>query len=139
MELFGLTVNPWAILLSAIASFAIGFPWYAVIFKKMWVEGHAFTQDQMQRLSQNGYGSMIFGIIGYLITATVLSLIFSFAHISDMGTALTVTFGLWLGFTAVMTFMNALYAGKSLVVTSIDTAYELVYSLVMAAIIIWMR
>jgi hypothetical protein len=139
MEILGLSVNLLAVIVSAIAAYGIGALWYMFLFKDRWVGAHGFTPAKMQEYAKSAPIAMGVSFVGYLVTALILSLIFAFAKVTDLQTALYLTAGIWLGFPAVMSLMNAMYAGGSLVVYAIDLSYELVYSLAMAFIIIWMH
>ena len=139
MEFMGFPINILAIVISALVAFGIGFVWYAVLFKTIWPAAHGFTPQKMAQLSNNSPAAMGVSFVGYLVTATVLSLIFAQFNINDIQTALGLTFSIWLGFPAVMSLMNAMYSGESLTVYAIDIVYELIYSLTTACIIVMMK
>ncbi len=131
-------INYLAILASGVAAFIIGFVWYGFLFKKLWVEGHAFSESKSAELQKSFPVAGGVSFVGYLVTAYILCLLLSYMNITDMQNALRVTFLIWLGFPAVIGLMNALYSGQSLIVYAIDTGYQLVYMLVTAVILtVW--
>lgn len=136
MKLFNQTINPLAIGISAVAAFMVGFVWYSFLFKTQWVAGHNFTPEQIADMGNSAPGLvMALSFIGYVITATVLSLVLSYARATDLNSAWFLTALIWVGFPAIMALTGSLYAGTNLAVYFIDAGYQLVYSLVMATII----
>lgn len=132
------TINYLALFISAVAAFIIGFIWYGFLFKKLWVEGHAFSEAKAAALQKTFPIAGAVSFVGYLVTAYILCLLLSYMNITDVQNALRVTFLLWLGFPAVIGLMNAMYSGQSLIVYAIDTSYQLVYMLVTAIILtVW--
>ncbi len=124
------------ILASGVAAFIIGILWYGVIFGKMWRDGYGFSDAKAVELQKLASRAGAISFIGYLVTAYILSLLFGYMKISDMQTALRVTFLIWLGFPAMIELMNAQYTGRSLVVYLIDIGYQLAYLLATAALLI---
>ena len=124
------------ILASGVAAFIIGMLWYGVIFSKLWVEGHGFSEAQQAEFKNTAPRAGAISFVGYLVTAYILSLLFCYMKISDMQTALRVTFLIWLGFPAMIELMNAQYTGRSFVVYLIDIGYQLAYLLATAALLV---
>ncbi len=129
-------MNIVALLVCGVVATAIGFIWYGFLFRQPWREGHNFSDAKSAELQKTMPITTGIGFIGFVVTAYVLSLVLSYMHITDLYGALRITFLLWLGFAARITFMNTLYTGGSLTVYAIDTLYTLLYMLAMAAIII---
>lgn len=131
-------INILAIGAGAVASFIIGTIWYAVLFGKIWAKAHGFSEHKMQELK--AFAPLAAGVtfVGYAVTAYILSLLFCYMNITDMRTAVFTGFLIWLGFPAMIGLMNTLYAGRSLVVYIIDVAYQLVYIVAIAALLIWL-
>ena len=134
-----IAINYLAVGASAVAAFIVGFIWYGAIFAKLWSEGHGFTQEKATALQKSAPIAAGISFIGYLITAYILALLFHYMNISDMKTALWVTFLIWLGFPAMIGLMNSLYAGRSLVVYLIDVFYQLIYLLLTAVFLMTLK
>lgn len=132
-------VNYLAVCASAVAAFIIGFIWYGALFRKLWSEGHGFTQEQSAALQKSAPVAAAVSFIGYLVTAYILALLFNYMNIADMRTALWVTFLIWLGFPAMIGLMNSLYTGRSLVVYLIDVLYQLTYLLLTAVFLMTLK
>ncbi len=136
MKLLNYPINPIAIALCAVAAFIVGFVWYSFLFKAQWIAGHAFTQEQLDHMGSTApIIPMALSFIGYLITATALSLILAYCRVTDLKSALLITAIIWVGFPGMMMLTSMLYAGGSLSVFLVDGGYQLVYSLLMATII----
>ncbi len=132
------TNNLLAIGAGAVVSFIIGMLWYAVLFGKAWAQAHGFSEQKMATLKKSAPIAAAVSFVGYLVTGYVLCILFQRLAITDIKSALSMTFLLWLGLPAAIGLMNALYSGRSLVVYLIDTGYQLVYLLAMAAILVWL-
>lgn len=128
-------MNILALIVCGVVATAIGFVWYGFLFMQPWAAGHKFTDAKSAALKKEMPITTGIAFIGYLVTAYVLSLILSYLQITDLTEALRITFLIWLGFPAMVTLMNTLYTGGSLVVYAIDTAYVLLYMLASATIL----
>jgi len=136
MEILGMPVHLGAVALSTAVAFGIGVLWYMVLFGKQWRDAQRFTETQKKELGSSMQVPMIVSIIGYFITALVLSLLFSQLHITDLSKAVSTTFLLWLGFPFVMGLTCTLYGGRSVPGFLIDAGYQLVYMVAMAVILV---
>ena len=138
MDILGVGINPLAVGLSAVLSFAIGVVWYGVVFRDMWVRAQGFSDETIKNMESASSVPMIVSFVGALVTATVMSMIIKSLHIVDLSEALSTAFLLWLAFPGAIGLMNTLYGMRSLTGFVIDATYDLVYILAMAAIIVWL-
>jgi len=141
MDILGVAINPLAVGLSAVVSFAIGVVWYGVIFRDMWVRAQGFSDETIKSMQSGQIGSampMIVSFVGALVTASVMSMILKSLHIVEISEALSTAFFLWLAFPGAIGLMNTLYGMRSITGFIIDASYDLVYILSMAAIIVWL-
>jgi hypothetical protein len=112
----GVSVNFWAVLLSAIASMVVGSIWYGPLFGKMFMREMGMEQWSPEKqaamkkkmvlmyLGQFVASLLMFYVLGTLITWSAPSLNVYFG----MWTA----FFMWLGFVVPLAFGNALWGGK---------------------------
>jgi hypothetical protein len=136
MKIFQHTLNPIALIASAITAFILGFIWYSYLFQAQWVAGHGFTAEKIAQMGSTApIIPMAVSFIGYLVTAAVISYALAQCRVPDLSSALSLTTIIWVGFTGMMTLMTALYAGTNLTVVMIDAGYQLLYSLLMTTII----
>jgi hypothetical protein len=133
-------VNTLAVILAAVSSMVVGSVWYMpATFGKAWMK---LTGVKPDRSSMSGaqmgvmYGSVF---IASLLTAYIL------AHVTFLSNqyfkdsflmdALSTAFWLWLGFTAARLYVHDTFENRSIKLTVLNAAHELVTVLVMALII----
>jgi tryptophan-rich sensory protein len=124
-------VNYIAVIVAAVAGFAVGAVWYALLFSKPWLAAVGFTEEDVKQ----GRSPLpfVFSAIGLLIMAWVLSTIV--APADGIGRGIIVGLLLWLGFTATTTVVNYAYAARKPMLMLIDGGHWLAVAVVMGAII----
>lgn len=126
-------VNYLAVLVAAIASYAIASVWYGVIFRKLWMELTGVTDMKPAPMS------MILPFIGSLVMSYVLthSIAFgnSYTAMSGVSGGLMGGFFNWLGFIAPVTLMGVVYEKRKWKLWMLDNAFWLLSLLVMGAIL----
>jgi hypothetical protein len=135
-------LNWLAVLAAAIASMLLGFVWYSpLLFAKPWMREMGYDPNdkakvqEMQKSAGPAYlGSMIAG----LVSAFTLALFFHWLHVENLHIGLMAAFHIWLGFVATVQLTGALFMKQSMKLFAINTGYQLVCYLVMAAILtVW--
>jgi hypothetical protein len=124
-------VNYIAVVIAAVAGFAVGAVWYAALFSKPWLAAVGFSAEDLKQ----GRSPLpfVFSAIGLLIMAWVMSTIITPAD--GIGRGIIVGLILWLGFTATTTVVNYAYAARKPMLMAIDGGHWLAVSVVMGAII----
>ena len=124
-------INYIAVVVAAIAGFAVGAVWYAFLFSKPWLAAVGFTEADVKQ----GRSALpfVFSGIALLIMAWVLSMIVTPGD--GIGRGILVGLLLWLGFTATTTVVNYAYAARKPALMAIDAGHWLAVSVVMGAII----
>lgn len=130
-------VNYLAVLVAAIANYALATVWYAVIFAKTWRRLTGITD--MKPAPMN----MVLVFVGSLVLSYVLyhSIVFGDAYVKMGGVegGLMGGFFGWLGYIAPVTLATKLYEKKPWGLWLLDNAFWLVSLLVMGAILsLWM-
>jgi hypothetical protein len=124
-------VNYLAVIVAAVAAFAVGALWYAVLFSKPWMAAVGMTEAQIK---QGGSPvPFIIAIVAYLVMAFVLSAIGAAA--SDLWGGLILGVVVWIGFIATTTAVNYAFANRKPELTLIDAGGWLAVAAVMGAII----
>jgi uncharacterized protein DUF1761 len=129
----GFDVNWLAILIAALAKFAIGGVWYSPqVFGPRWgaivgVSPEAF-KARMAR-------AMIVDILASLVLAWVLANVLKFTGAVGLVPGVRVAFFLWLGFVATPLISTAIYEGRPMALFGINGGYWLISMLVMGGII----
>ncbi len=124
-------VNTIAVIVAAVAGFAVGAVWYALLFSKPWLAAVGFTEADVKQ----GRSALpfVFSAIALLIMAWVLSSIV--APADGIGRGILVGLILWLGFTATTTVVNYAYAARKPALMAIDVGHWLAVAVATGAII----
>jgi len=128
-------INFLALIVAAIASFALGSVWYTALFGKVWQKEVGLTEDSMK----TGSIPLIFGASFILI----FLMDFGLAVIlqGQAGGKVTLSsgalYGLLIGlfFVATSIGINILYQRKSFTLWAIDTGYQVFYLALSGAIL----
>lgn len=129
----GTEIHWLAVLVAAIAGFAVGALWYGPVFGKAWMAERGVTPEDAAKANM----PMIFG------TAFVLNLIASFVldHVlgtygaPDLGLSVMIAGGIALGFIATSFGVNYLFSRLSMRLFLIDAGYWLVVYCVMGVVL----
>ncbi|MGM0837884.1 MAG: DUF1761 domain-containing protein [Bacillota bacterium] len=126
-------LNFIAILVAALSAFFIGGIWYSLLFGKLWMKLHGFTEEQLKKTAGKVFGGSF-----------VLALIISFFLAMFIGPDSTGVFGLIAGFMAGAFFVAAalgityLFERRPLVLFLLDGGYHIVTFSVMGYILgVW--
>ena len=148
LNIFMIEVNYLAIVVSAVAAFAIGFVWHGPLFGKTWAKlcGVDMSPEAIAKWKAEGKSMMksyVLTIVGSLIMAYVLSHFITMAAAyfenPGIGRGLSTAFWAWLAFIAPVTLGGVLWEGKSWKLWFINAGYYLVTLLAMGAILAgWM-
>mgnify|MGYP003584422129 CR=1 FL=1 len=133
----GTEIHWLAVLVAAIAGFAVGALWYGPVFGKAWMAERGVTAED----GANANMPLIFG------TAFVLNLIASFVldHVlgtygtPDLGLSVMIAGGIALGFIATSFGVNYLFSRLSIRLFLIDAGYWLVVYCVMGVVLQLLR
>jgi len=136
-------VNLLAVLLAAVAAMVVGFIWYSpFLFAKPWTREMGYDPNDkaqmaaMQKSAGPAYGG---SFLAGLLTALILAMFLHWMHAQDLHAGLGVAFHAWLRFVATVQFTGALFAKQSMKLFAINTGYQLVSLLVMAAVLVWWK
>ncbi|MEK7613701.1 MAG: DUF1761 domain-containing protein [Patescibacteria group bacterium] len=134
-----IVINYWAVLVSALASMAIGMLWYGPVFGKQWMAMTGITKESMKSMALSPTKAMSLGLVSSLIMAYVLGYVASALGTEGVPEALVLAFWIWLGFVATSQISGFLWEGKPLKLFLLNTAYSLVVYGVMALILVLWR
>ncbi|MBI2451491.1 DUF1761 domain-containing protein [Candidatus Pacearchaeota archaeon] len=129
-------VNYLAILVSAIASFVLGWIWYGPLFGKTWMKESGITRQQIAQAKKKGMTAQFsVAFISSLVMAFILAHFVKYASTANYTEAISLVFWLWLGFIATIMLGSILWEGKSFKLYLINTLYHLVSLAIMAMIL----
>ena len=128
-------MNYLAVLVAAIASFVIGWIWYAKP-----VFGNLYHKLGGSMGSKKGMGSKIVSqLIVSLVTAYVLAMFTGLLSATTFSAGIVVGFWAWLGFAGATTMGNVIWGKQSFKLWLLSNGLELVSYAVMAGIVAsWM-
>jgi len=135
-----LSVNFWAVLVSAIVAMAIGFLWYGPLLGKQWAASMGWSEAQMQEKMKKGMGmSYAIMFVGALLMAYVLARAVSYGLVfrgfSPINAGLSFSIANWIGFVVPATVGGVLWEGKPWKWWFITAGYYLVTLIVMGLIL----
>jgi hypothetical protein len=132
-------INLLAVLVAAIATMVVGFLWYSpLLFAKPWMREMGYDpndkakMEEMKKSAGPAYGG---SFLASLVSAFILALFLHWLRVESLHVGLMVGFHVWLGFVATVQFTSALFTKQSMKLLSINTCYQLVCYLAMAAIL----
>jgi Protein of unknown function (DUF1761) len=132
-------INLLAVLVAAIATMVVGFLWYSpLLFAKPWMREMGYDpndkakMEEMKKTAGPAYGG---SFLASLVSAFILALFLHWVRAESLHVGLMVGFHVWLGFVATVQFTSALFTKQSMKLLSINTCYQLVCYLAMAAIL----
>src|SRR5216683_874076 len=120
-------LNWLAILVAAISTMVVGFLWYSPLL---------FAKAKMEEMKKSAGPTYAWSFVASLLSAFTLALILHGLRAEDLHFGLMVGFHVWLGFVATVQLTGALFMKQSMKLFGINTGYQLVCYLVMAAILV---
>lgn len=126
-------INFWAVIVSAICAFFIGWLWYGVLFGNLWMKLNGFTEEG---LKEGGMPMPLMMGVNYI--AVVLA---AFAIAMFIGVEANAGFGIFAGVTIAIFWIgtnrlnDVLYERKPWGLYFINVGYNLVIYAVMGAIL----
>jgi hypothetical protein len=130
-------INWLAVTVAALATFFLGGVWYQALFGKLWVRLHGYSPEKVKQMQAAKPPALFFGgmIVAYVLLAIVMSIMIGALGISTWcdGAALGLLF--WLGPAIALGFTAWLASDRVIGVFIIDWAYQLVFLVMMGAIL----
>jgi hypothetical protein len=131
-----LNINYLAVLVAAIAAFAIGALWYSpVLFAKPWMAAHGYTPEHAAEMRKGAGRAYGVSAVMFLVMALGLAILVSLLGIGNPVAGLKLGALVWGGFAFPLGLIANMYSNKPIAAFLIDAGYQLVYLLLMGAII----
>ncbi len=139
-------INFWAVLVSAVVYFVIGWVWHSpLMFGKVWEKWLGF--DKLSKKEKKAMMKKMGPVMGvaflttllaaYCLAYTVMSGM-SFYHVAGVSAGLQAGFWTWLGFIVTTQLNGVLWEKKPFKIYLINISYYLVSFLVMGSILaVW--
>jgi hypothetical protein len=110
-----MTINYWAVLVSAVVSIIIGSVWYGPLFGKMFMRAKGMDKMSKQEQSAMRKGmtlTYIAQFLASLVTFWVLAWVIVLANTLGASGGITVALFMWFGFVLPLALGDALWGGK---------------------------
>lgn len=130
------TVNYLAVIVAALATFFIGALWYSpLLFAKQWVKAHGYSEEKLKEMQKSAMPAYLVSLVSYVVMAYVLAVFMANMNLTGASDGMTVGFLAWLGFAATIGLTANMFSEKKIATYYLDASYQLVYLLVMGAIL----
>ena len=129
-------VNWLAVLVAGLIAFFIGGAWYTALFGELWKKHSRYTDEQMKAAQAARPMPVFFGmmVVAYLVIAYFVALIVQATTASTVADGIKLGLLLWL-VSAGVTFTHHISSIKGWPAYYVDTGYQLVYLVLMGAIL----
>lgn len=133
-------INYLAVVAAAVAAFAIGGLWYSpLLFAKQWMKAHGYTEEQVKEMQKGASKAYAVSILCQLLIALAMTVLVSYLHMTRCVQGLKFGLLIWAGFAFPLGLMANVFSDKRITAFYIDAGYQLVYLLIMGAIIVVWR
>jgi hypothetical protein len=123
-------------LVAAVAAWLIGGLWYSpLLFAKQWVAAHGYTPEQVAAMQKNAPKAYGISFLCFVVMAHVLAALVHLTGAEGWMYGLHLGFLCWLGFAFTIGLTANVYSDKKIATFFIDSGYQLVYLMVMGAIL----
>ncbi len=131
------SINYWAVIVAAFATFMLGGLWYTALFGKARVALLGWNEQQLAEAQKRMPPAMFFTvmIVAYLVTALILAILASATGVNTLAGGLLLGALLWAGFALTIGATGHVSFDHKHGVFGIDAAFQLVFLLLMGAII----
>ncbi|MFY9608063.1 MAG: DUF1761 domain-containing protein [Blastocatellia bacterium] len=132
-------INFLAVAVAAVVAFIVGGLWYSpLLFAKLWVKAHGYTDEQVKEMQKGAGKAYAVTLVCDFLIALAIAVLVDYIHMERCVQGLKLGLLIWAGFAFPLGLTANMFSGKRITVFYIDTAYQLVYLLLMGAIItVW--
>lgn len=129
-------INYLAVVIATVAAFGLGGIWYSpLLFAKMWVAAHGYTEEQVKAMQKSAGKAYGVSLVCQWLIALAIAVLVGYLHLVNLSQGLKLSMLIWVGFAVPLGLMANMFTEKRITVFFIDTGYQLVYLLIMGAII----
>jgi len=132
-------INFLAVVVAAVVAFIIGGLWYSpLLFAKLWVNAHGYSEEQVKDMQKGAGKAYAVTLVCDFLIALAIAVLAGYIHLEHCVQGLKLGLLVWAGFAMPLGLTANMFSGKRITVFYIDTAYQLVYLVIMGAIIaVW--
>lgn len=134
------TIHWLPVIVSAVAVFAIGALWYSpVLFGKAWVKAHGYTPEKIAAMRAEMGRAYGVSFLCYVVMAAAMAMLIGRMDVIYVRGGVKLGALIGVGFAATIGLTANMYSEKRLSVFLIDAGYQIVYLMVMGAILVAWR
>lgn len=128
------------VVVSAVAVFAIGALWYSpALFGKAWVKAHGHTPEKIEAMRASMGRAYGVSFLCYLVMAAAMAILIQRMDIFYVRGGVKLGALIGVGFAATIGLTANMFSEKPLATYLIDAGYQIVYLMVMGAILVAWR
>lgn len=128
------------VFVSAVAVFAIGALWYSpVVFGKAWVKAHGHTPEKIEAMRATMGRAYGVTFVCYVVMAAAMAMLIGRMDVIYVRGGVKLGALIGVGFAATIGLTANMYSDKRLAAWLIDAGYQIVYLMVMGAILVAWR
>jgi hypothetical protein len=125
---------------SAVAVFAIGALWYSpILFGKAWVKAHGHTPEKLAAMRSTMRRAYGVSFVCYLVMAIAMAILIKRMDVFYVRGGVKLGALIGVGFAATVGLTGNMFSEKPLATWLIDAGYQIVYLMVMGAILVAWR
>lgn len=131
------SVNYPAVVVAAAATFLIGGAWYTALFGKLWQRLNGYSDEKMREMQAKRPPPVFFGTLlaCYLVVALIVALLVVALDVRGAGGGALLGLLLWIGPAAAIGMTGQIASDKPMGVFCIDASYQLIYLVLIGAIL----
>lgn len=133
-------LNYLAIIVAGFATFMLGGVWYTALFGKLWQQLQGITDEQKQEIQKRRPPAVFFGgmFACYLVVSFAVAAVFSSLGVTTAAGGALFGLLLWVGPTAAVGMTGHIASGKPMGVFYIDASFQLIFMVMIGAILgVW--
>ena len=124
------------VVVSAVVVFLIGALWYSpILFAKPWMRAHGHTEEKLREMQTRAGRAYAVSFVCYLVMAVAMSILLKRLEVASVLTGVKLGALLGFGFAATIGLTANVFSDKPLSAWLIDAGYQVVYLIVMGAIL----
>ena len=128
------------VIVSAVAVFAIGALWYSpILFGKAWVKAHGHTPEKLAAMRASMGRAYGVSFVCYVVMAIAMAILIKRMDVFYVRGGVKLGALIGVGFAATVGLTANMFSEKPLATWLIDAGYQIVYLMVMGAILVAWR
>src|SRR5438552_3978857 len=130
-------INWLAVAVAGLIAFLVGGVWYTALFGQLWIKLQGYSPEQVKEMQAQMSPPIFFGgmLVSYLVLAFVLALLLTGFERPTAFTGAVLGALVWLGPAASIGMTGHIANGKPIGLFAIDTTCQLIYLVLMGALL----